>query len=315
MRLSSGYKFAGPESPGGLSGLWNAHKKIFLICGSIIAILVIALAVALGVGLRNSSHTASVTPNLNYSVANATQFSGWNPEAGTTWQIVLLSALNDTSADVDVYDIDLFTNSASTISTLQGLGRKVICYFSAGSYEDFRPDSSDFQKTDYGKGLDGWQGEWWLNTNSSNVRSIMIKRLDLAVTKGCDGVDPDNIDGYDNDTGLDLTEDTAIEYLTFLASEAHSRNLAIGLKNGGNIVNQTLDMMQWQINEQCEEYNECGLYTPFIAANKPVFHIEYPSSAPAVSASTKSSICDNPAIAGFSTVIKKMNLDAWIETC
>lgn len=47
--------------------------------------------------------------------------------------------------------------------------------------------------------LDGWLGERWLNTNIYNVRSFMRRGLDLATDKGCDGVDPDNIDAYDNE--------------------------------------------------------------------------------------------------------------------
>ncbi|KAK3172532.1 hypothetical protein OEA41_005854 [Lepraria neglecta] len=87
--------------------------------------------------------------------------------------------------------------------------RKVICYFSAGSYENWRPDTS--KSTDLGKPLDGWPGEWWLQTNSANVRKIMLARLDQAVLKGCDGVNPDNIDAYDNNNGVSLTQADAVE--------------------------------------------------------------------------------------------------------
>jgi len=154
-----------------------------------------------------------------------------------------------------------------------------------------------------------------VNTSSPNVRNIMLSRLDLALAKGCDGVDPDNIDGFDNDTGFKLTNVTAIDYLTFLASAAHARGLSIGLKNGGAIAKQTVDMMQWEINEQCEVYNECSDFQPFIAAGKPVFHIEYPDSAPTVDPVTKSTICGDNTTVGFSTLIKKMKLDEWALPC
>jgi len=96
----------------------------------------------------------------------------------------------------------------------------VICYFSAGSYEDFRPDISQFDKaTDLGKPLVGWPGEWWLQANSANVRKIMTARLDLAVTKGCDGIDPDNIDAYNNDNGLDLQNTDAVDYVHLLPTQ------------------------------------------------------------------------------------------------
>jgi hypothetical protein len=103
----------------------------------------------------------------------------------------------------------------------------------------------------------------------------MTSRLDMAKEKGCDGVDPDNIDAYGNENGLGLTEADSIDFLTFLATEAHSRGMAIGLKNGGDIIGSVIDKMQWSVNEQCAEYNECDVYAAFTEVNKPVFHIEY----------------------------------------
>ncbi|PVH86642.1 glycoside hydrolase family 114 protein [Cadophora sp. DSE1049] len=294
-------------------------KRFWIIVGSVILVIAIALGVGLGVGLtRNSGgggggDDSPQPPPVNNT--NATEGTFWRPEAGTSWQIVLEYALNDTTPDVSVYDIDLFTNPKSTIDNLHSLGRKVICYFSAGSYEDFRPDADSFKKSDYGKPLDGWPGEWWLNVSSTNVRDIMTTRIELAKTKGCDGVDPDNVDGYDNDTGFDLTKEQAVDFMTFMAIEAHSRNMSIGLKNSGGIVNSTLPMMQWQVNEQCVQYDECDSFTPFIENNKPVFHIEYPNSAPSISSSDNATFCDRSTDAGFSTLLKNMNLDNWYQDC
>jgi hypothetical protein len=97
--------------------------------------------------------------------------------------------------DVDVYDIDVFDNSAETIAKLHRLGKKVIGYFSAGTYEKWRPDSRQFGKADLGKPMDDWD-ERWVDVRSGNVRAIMAKRIQLAAEKGCDAIDPDNVDGY-----------------------------------------------------------------------------------------------------------------------
>jgi endo-alpha-1,4-polygalactosaminidase (GH114 family) len=296
------------------------RKSFWIILCSLLVIIAIALGVGLGVGLNNnSSSTESPTPEETPSQPSNTTLSTngtfWQPSAGETWQIVLLNALNNTSLNVSVYDIDLFTNSASTITSLHDLNRKVICYFSAGSYEDFRPDASQFQTSDYAKGLDGWPGEYWLNTSSPNVRNIMSARIAMAASKGCDGVDPDNIDGYDNDTGLDLSTADAVDYLTFLANEAHGRGLSIGLKNGGAIVNQTVGMLQWEVNEQCVQYEECELFRPFVDEGKPVFHIEYPKGGPPVSADVKTRYCEDAEAKGFSTVLKNLDLDEELEEC
>lgn len=242
-----------------------------------------------------------------------------------SWQIVLDDAIalsadaTSVTPDVEVYDIDLFGNDASVMDGLHGLGKKVICYFSAGSYEPGRPDSDDFTASDKGNTLDGWPDEAWLDINSANVRSIMANRIALAQTKGCDGVDPDNVDGYNNDNGLGLTSADSVDYVTFLANEASSRGLAIGLKNAGEIISKVLPVVQYSINEQCVEYSECDLFSPFIDDSKPVFHIEYPGETIAKAAVVKSSYCSTSgAGAGstdFSTVLKTMDLTGWVEFC
>lgn len=285
-------------------------------------ILVIALGVGLGIGLTrtksssspsslfDSSNTSSnSTPNINYT-------NIWFPTAGTAWQIEIDSPLTNISINVPVYDIDLFTNNASTITSLHKANRKVICYFSAGSYENFRPDASQFDNsTDLGSPLDGWPGEWWLQTSSANVRKIMIARLEMAVTKGCDGVDPDNIDAFENDNGLNLMQADAIDYVNFLADAAHARNLSMGLKNGGAILEQVVGKLQWSVNEQCVQYDECDDFRAFIEQGKPVFHFEYPKGAPDVNEKEIRESCNGEGASGFSSVLKKMELDDWVVEC
>gem|GEM_PF-6595113 len=53
--------------------------------------------------------------------------------------------------DVDVYVIDLFDTNISQVKTLQSKGKKVIAYFSAGSYEDWRTDANSFKNPIIGK--------------------------------------------------------------------------------------------------------------------------------------------------------------------
>ncbi|PYH76688.1 endo alpha-1,4 polygalactosaminidase [Aspergillus uvarum CBS 121591] len=303
---------------------WSLKKKLIVV-GSILGAIVVigvALGVGLGVGLNNGGgggggeEEPSPPTNTtgNYTTAK------WQPAVGTTWQIELLYTLNDTSVDVDVYDIDLFNNNQSIINSLHDAGRKVICYFSAGSYENWRPDKDDFKSADLGKDLDGWPGEKWINISSPNVRKIMQARLDMAQKKSCDGVDPDNVDGYDNTNGLGLTEADSIDYVNWMANEAHARNMSIGLKNAGAIIPSVIKNMQWSVNEQCAEYDECDTYAAFTKAGKPVFHIEYPKGDDTnnnndVTTTQKNDACDSTGSGNFSTVIKNMDLDNWIQTC
>ncbi|KAL3421920.1 endo alpha-1,4 polygalactosaminidase precursor [Phlyctema vagabunda] len=251
------------------------------------------------------------------SIGNFRKRAVWAPKTGTTWQIVLNSDSIDTTVKAQVIDFDLIDNSVNKIAAAKKSGKKVICYFSAGSYEDWRPDASSFNDEDKGDDLDGWEGETWIDTNSDNVRRIMAARMDLAVKKGCDAVDPDNVDAYDNDGGgIGLEEEDAVNYITWLANTAHSKGLAIGLKNSGDIITKAVvAKFDFAINEQCLIYNECALWKPFLDAKKPIFHIEYPAAAPKLSDAAKKKTCDKPGRKGFSTVLKTMALDNWLTTC
>lgn len=215
------------------------------------------------------------------------------------------------------FDIDMFDTPVATIKKLHSQGSKVICYFSAGTAENWRTDAASFLAADKGDEVDGWPREVWVNTKSTNVRNIMLKRLDLAKSKGCDAVDPDNTDAYDNDGGgLGLVAQDATNYVTFLANAAHARGMAVGLKNSGDIITPAIiSLFDFAVNEQCEKYKECADWRPFITAKKPVFGIEYPSGGASVTVAAKAKICDNPTRAGFSTLLKKVSLDEWFLAC
>jgi hypothetical protein len=62
---------------------------------------------------------------------------------------------------VNMYAIDVFDTPASVFSRLRRRGVKSVCYFSAGSYEDWRPDKASFPAGVLGKPLDNWPGESW----------------------------------------------------------------------------------------------------------------------------------------------------------
>jgi hypothetical protein len=182
-----------------------------------------------------------------------------------------------------------------------------VCYFSAGSYENWRPDVGAFKEADLGGTVDGWPGERWLDIRSDNVRAIMKARLDLAVQKGCDGVEPDNIGGYSNDTGLPLTADDQLDYNRFLAHEAHSRNLAIALKNDIEQAADLADDFDFSVNEQCHEYDECDGLAVFINAGKPVFNAEYAYDYN--DSDTMQTLCTDALNRNFRTLVLPLDLD------
>lgn len=199
----------------------------------------------------------------------------WQPNPGTTYQLQLQGEVS-TEWDVEMYDIDLFDTPIETIEKLHEEGRIVICYFSAGSYEDWREDADEFPESVLGEPLEGWEGEFWLDIRQIDLLApLMQARLDLAVEKNCDGVDPDNVNGYTNETGFPLTYDDQLAYNIWLAEQAHERNLSIGLKNDLEQIPDLVEHYDWALNEQCFAYDECDLLFPFIEADKAVFGVEY----------------------------------------
>lgn len=198
----------------------------------------------------------------------------YRPAADVNAQVQLQGTPN-ISYDVALYVLDLFDTDSAVIDALHADGRKMICYFSAGTFENWRDDAGRFTAADKGRRLGNWPGERWLDVRSQNVRAIMADRLDLAVQRGCDGVDPDNVDGYANRTGLPLTYQDQIDYNTWLAEQAHQRGLAISLKNDLGQIDDLVAHFDFAINESCHEWDECELLMPFIEAGKPVVHINY----------------------------------------
>lgn len=95
--------------------------------------------------------------------------------------------------------------------------------------------------------------------------------------------------------------------------------MSIGLKNAGDIIPKVIDFIDFSVNEQCAEFSECDKFSPFIKAGKPVFHIEYPSGAPKIDAARAAALCSSSGIgagsAGFSTVLKKLELDGFVQYC
>ncbi len=242
--------------------------------------------------------------------ASGVNWTDWyRPDVNTSWQWQLTGDVN-TSYDVDIYDIDLFDSNATLIDSLHARGIRVVCYFSAGSYEEWRSDADRFPDAVLGNDLDGWAGEKWLDIRALDILlPIMTDRLDLAAEKGCDGVEPDNVDGYTNDTGFDLTAADQLVYNKHIANEAHRRGLAVGLKNDLDQIGTLEPFFDFALNEQCHEYDECGLLAPFVSAGKPVFNAEYASRYVDNDRGERDALCDDARDRNFSTLVLPQDLD------
>lgn len=186
-------------------------------------------------------------------------------------------------------------------------GKVVICYFSAGTSENWRSDYGRFPSSVKGGKVDGWSGERWLNTKSSTVLDIMKDRIDLAKSKGCHGIDPDNVDGFDNNTGFSLSKSDSTNYLKNLASYAHSKGLMMGLKNSAEIASSLSSTLDFAVVEECHQWNECSSYNGFTSKNKAVFQIEYTRKS--------NNLCNNAKNMGATLIFADWDLDGNISYC
>lgn len=264
--------------------------------------------------------TASTPPAPSVTTPNrvgqaVTPREAWHPALADTWQWQLTGKIN-TRYDVKVYDIDLFDTPDAVMAQLHADGRRIVCYFSAGSAEKYRPDYDQFHKSDLGKPLDGYPDERWIDVRSRNVRRIMLARLDLAQTRGCDGVEPDNVDGYANKNGLGLTPDDQLDYNRFIASESRKRGLAVGLKNDLAQVKTLEPDYDFAVNEQCHQYRECDRLQPFTAARKPVFNAEYKAKYRDNVDGARDQLCRDSRAADIRTLVLSIKLnDSYRYSC
>jgi hypothetical protein len=188
------------------------------------------------------------------------------------WQ---LSGKVRTVSNAPIYDIDIEENTADVVSHLHTEGHIVIGYFSAGTWENHRGDSSQFPASVIGRTLPDWPEEKYLDIRSPIVRDQMAKRMDSAKAKGFDGLEPDNVDGFENKSGFPLTKLDQIDYNRWLATAAHQRGMIVALKNTPELVSALVSDFDFSIAEESFKYNATDGYRPFIERGKAVLAAEF----------------------------------------
>jgi len=188
-----------------------------------------------------------------------------------------------------VYDLDGETNDAATVAALHALGPsvKVVCYVDVGTWESYRSDASKFPASVIGN-PNGWPGEKWLDVRQQSLLLPLMKSRfeNWCVAKGFDAVEPDNLDGWENDPGFPVTETENLSYDLAIAAMGHALNLSMGLKNLPENAPSLEPHFDWALNEQCFEFGECSYFEKsFIAKGKAVWDVEYNPSPDCASAS------------------------------
>jgi hypothetical protein len=233
----------------------------------------------------------------------------WHPTIGLTWQWQLTGKL-DLDLQTDVIDIDLDAGQ-SVVDHYHLQGTKVICYINVGSYENWRADADEFPEEVLGNDYEGWAGEKWLDVRRIDLLApIILARLDECAEKGFDGVEPDNMEVYTNDTSFPLTYEDQLRYALWLAEEAHKRGLAIGQKNASDQTHDLVNIYDFAITEDYFFFGEAEYMLPYIEAGKPVFAAEYTDLG-----GDFDTFCRQSQEFGFSTILKYRELNAWMEAC
>jgi hypothetical protein len=206
--------------------------------------------------------------------ASAAAGAWWRPPSELTWYWQLQGTIKN-GKQVAAYDIDGFENSAKEVATLHGQGKHVICYIDVGTAENFRPDYGEFPPSVLGRS-NGWPGERWLDIRRLDVlEPIMQRRLQMCQEKGFDGVEPDNMEGYANESGFPLTASEQLTYNEWVAGAVHALGMAVLQKNDGEQTPELAADFDGALTEQCNQYEECADFAPYLAAGKPVLNAEY----------------------------------------
>ena len=246
------------------------------LAGAALAVLALAAAAGLIASASLAPAPASAAVDSACRSVDATHAGRWAPGPTTAaWQWQLQGKV-ETDVPACVDEVDGFETSKATVAKLHSNGVKVICYLDVGSWEEYRPDAGKFPKSSLGDVYEGWEEERWLDiAHFHKFAPIMEKRIAMCAHKGFDGVEPDNIAGFENKTGFPLTRADQRRYNLWIARQAHKQGMAVALKNDPRQAKELVGHFDFAVVEECFQYEECGLFKPFIEAGKAVFEAEY----------------------------------------
>lgn len=256
----------------------------------------------------------------------------YRPPVYSTWQWQLNPDAGQTGINTgivaDMYDIDGYSNDATVVSKLKSLpgtsvaSRAVTCYITAGTLENWRPDSELLDPQILGNPYSGFVDERWIDIRQlSKLRPWLEAKMDMCKAKGFDAVEFDNVDGWStaNKTGLNITPEDEVAFIVYMSWATHERGMSMALKSDVEQVPQVLDYVDFAVVEECFEYQECTRNDPnsdgtygydlFINAGKPVFEVEYNPY------SSNGNVCSRANALKFSTLYKNVMLDSYRVSC
>jgi len=224
-----------------------------------------------------------------------------------------------------LFDIDAIINPASTVAALHARGDHVICYIEAGSAGDYYSASQEGIGTSYydqlqaagvlGNTLPGYSAERFVNITSPTAVSIVEAEIQQQCgAKGFDAVETDldeTYTGYDGSTGFPLTESNEQTFLTTLANYIHGLGMGWIAKNlvdtGDHFATTMEPLADGLLTENCNQWNQCGQASTYIANGKGVFNAEYNLST--------SQFCPADDAAGIDGAKIDSSVDGYRQPC
>jgi hypothetical protein len=272
-------------------------------------------ATLLGAAFVITALTAAALPGCSGAPAPPAAPRPWltGPQ---TWQWQLTGEL-DPDVDAEVFLLDGFDTTAEEAQLLRQRGRRLICHVRAGRYEAGRPDAGRFPASILGStagradpgGSAGRAGEErWVDIRQWTVlEPILADRFRLCRGKGFDSVAPDDVQGYQVDSGFPLTFDDQLTFNRRLAQLARSLGLSAGLRNDVDQAVALQPDFDFAVNEECVRAGRCDRLLAFVDAGKPVFHVEYEGST--------ADFCVTAIGYGFVSMRKARELGVWRSPC
>jgi hypothetical protein len=266
----------------------NAHRLGLMLAGLCVVAVRPARAAAPAPTSCEGCWKPPVGARLQYQLQGVSAYAS---TGGINVDITAVPAEGGPPVAPDIFDIDLYVDSAvngrndvvntAAVSAIHSKGARAICYVSAGSWENWRPDAGLYPSVVLGR-KNGWPGERWVDIRRIDILDpILSARAQKCKEGGFDAIDWDNVDGYQNRTGFPLTSDNQLEFNAYLANLAHQVGLSVALKNDLNQLSTLKPYFDFAVNEECFRYRECNYPPPglpdWTASGKAVFNIEYRS--------------------------------------
>lgn len=156
-----------------------------------------------------------------------------------------------------------------------------------------------------------FEGEYWLDQSTTSATGwqkawgpIIWARMDLAKKIGCDGIEGDQNNAYDNDTVFPASQAISLRLFREVYYQLHTRGLTAISKNGIELTNQQvtnptdiayctpgLCIADGFLNEECGIFVECNNFDTVSANGFWVGQAEYADDTEGQIRATKATIC------------------------